>query len=310
MSTCTVWGDPHYVTFDGALAHFQGSCSYIITESLRHSSNETQYKVVATNKHRGNNLVSFVSSVDIYLSNPPESVHVRLGPYKRVKVNGAEVSLPTTAGTFGQVMRQGSYIVFDAVDVVVQFDGSSTLLVRMGRNYQNRVTGMCGNFNGDPTDDKVLPNGTLAENDNQFGHSWKSETSEAGCGSNDERSGDRLSDCRFIEEYTELCRVITNTSGPFSSCHLHSDPQPFFTSCVYDLCLYTPANGMLCSAVSAYEKTCTNLGLSIPDWRSPLRCAETDPCEQLDCAEHEWCGKKNGVYGCFCDEHHHRPNNE
>uniref|UniRef100_A0A096M0V5 VWFD domain-containing protein n=1 Tax=Poecilia formosa TaxID=48698 RepID=A0A096M0V5_POEFO len=271
MSTCTVWGDPHYITFDGALAHFQGSCSYIITESLRHN-NETQYKVVATNKHRGNNLVSFVSSVDIYLSNPPESVHVRLGPYKRVKVNGAEVSLPTTAGMFGQVMRQGSYIVFDAVDVVVQFDGSSTLLVRMGRNYQNRVSGMCGNFNGDPTDDKVLPNGTLAKNDNQFGHSWKSDTSEAGCGSTDESSGDGLSDCRFTEEYTELCRVITNTSGPFSSCHLHSDPQPFLTSCVYDLCLYTSANGMLCSAVSAYEKTCTNLGLSIPDWRSPLRC--------------------------------------
>uniref|UniRef100_A0A3B5Q3M8 VWFD domain-containing protein n=1 Tax=Xiphophorus maculatus TaxID=8083 RepID=A0A3B5Q3M8_XIPMA len=264
MSTCTVWGDPHYITFDGALAHFQGSCSYVITESLRHSNNETRYKVVATNNHRGNNLVSFVSSVDIYLSNPDQRVNVRLGPNKRVKVNGTEVSLPAAAGNFGQVMRQGSYIVFNAADVVVQFDGSSTLLVRMGRNYQSRVSGMCGNFNGDPNDDKVLPNGTLAQNDRQFGHSWKSETSQAG--------GDGRSDCRFIEEYTELCRVITNTSGPFSSCHLHSDPQPFFTSCVYDLCIYTPANGMLCSAVSAYEKTCTNLGLSIPNWRSPLRC--------------------------------------
>lgn len=310
MSTCTVWGDPHYITFDGALAHFQGSCSYVMTETLSHINNETQYKVVATNKHRGNNLVSFVSSVDIYLSNPPESAHVRLGPNKRVKVNGVEVSLPTTAGTLGQVMRQGSYIVFDAVDVVVQFDGYSTLLVRMGRSYQNRVSGMCGNYNGDPTDDKVLPDGTLAQNDNQFGHSWKSETSQAGCGSTDDRSGDGLSGCQFIQEYTELCRVITNTSGPFSSCHLHSDPQPFFTSCVYDLCLYTPANGMLCSAVSAYEKTCNILGLNIPDWRTPLHCAETDPCEQLDCAEYEWCGKKDGVYGCFCDEHHHRPNNE
>jgi len=87
MSTCTVWGDPHYITFDGALAHFQGTCSYIITESVGHSNNDTQFKVVATNNHRGNNLVSFVSAVDIYLSKETESLHVRLGPNRRVKVN-------------------------------------------------------------------------------------------------------------------------------------------------------------------------------------------------------------------------------
>ncbi|KAG7227877.1 hypothetical protein INR49_013671 [Caranx melampygus] len=247
LSTCTVWGDPHYITFDGALAHFQGTCSYIITESVNHGAT--------------------------------------------------------------QVERQGSYIVVDAINLIVQFDGRSTLLVRLSQHCQNRVAGMCGNFNSDPADDKVLPNGTLAQNDNEFGHSWKAPTSQQGCGSTDEDSGG-LNSCTFVEEYSELCSVITNTSGPFSDCHLHSDPQPFFTSCVYDLCLYTPANGMLCSAISAYERSCSVLGLNISDWRSALHCAETDPCEELNCTENEWCGEKDGVYGCFCDEHHRRPNNE
>lgn len=92
------------------------------------------------------------------------------------------------------------------------------------------------------------------------------------CGSTDEEIGDRLNECLFTEEYSDLCSVITNTSGPFSACHLHADPQPFFTSCVYDLCLYTPANGMLCSAVAAYERRCSVLGLTIPEWRSDLQC--------------------------------------
>ncbi|GLD74527.1 IgGFc-binding protein-like protein [Lates japonicus] len=310
MSTCTVWGDPHYITFDGAVAHFQGTCSYIITESVSHSTNETRFWVAATNNHRGNNRVSFVSAVDIYLSNQLESEYIRIGPNRRVKVNGSEISLPATVGTLGQVVRQGSYIVVDASDLVVQFDGRSTLLVRIDQNRQNRVTGMCGNSNRNPADDKVLPSGTLAQNDNEFGHSWKAPTSQPGCGSTDDRSGGGLSDCTFREEYTELCSVITNTTGPFTACHLHSDPQPFFSSCVYDLCLYTPANGMLCSAISAYERTCSVLGLDIPEWRSGSQCAESDPCEHLNCTEYEWCGEKDGVYGCFCDEYYSRQNNE
>ncbi|XP_076616110.1 alpha-tectorin-like [Chaetodon auriga] len=310
MSTCTVWGDPHYITLDGAVAHFQGTCSYIITESVNHRTNETHFQVTATNNHRGNNRVSFVSAVDIYLSNQPESANIRIGPNRRVTVNANEVSLPTTVGTLAQVVRQGSYIVVNTIDLIVQFDGRSTLLVRVGQNRDSRVTGMCGNFNSDPADDKVLPNGTLAQNDNDFGHSWKAPTSQPGCGSTDEKSGDGLSNCPFKEEYSELCSVIANTSGPFSACHLYSDPEPFFSSCVYDLCLYTQANGILCSAVSAYEETCSVQGLNIPEWRPALRCAESDPCEQLNCTEYEWCGEKDGVYGCFCDEHHHRPNNE
>uniref|UniRef100_A0A8D3B7F2 Alpha-tectorin-like n=1 Tax=Scophthalmus maximus TaxID=52904 RepID=A0A8D3B7F2_SCOMX len=247
MSTCTVWGDPHYITFDGALAHFQGTCSYIITESLSHGTNDTQFQVAATNNHRGNNLVSFVSAVHIYLSNQTD----------RVYVNGSEVALPTTIGTFAQVVRQGSYIVVDASDLLVQFDGRSTLLVRIGQNHRNRVTGMCGNFNNDPADDKVLPNGTLAQNDNE-------------CGSTDGMNGDGLSNCGFRDEYNDAC-------------HLHSDPQPFFTSCVYDLCLYTPANGMLCSAVSAYERTCTVLGLNITEWRSALHCGTFALYSSINC---------------------------
>ena len=65
-------------------------------------------------------------------------------------------------------------------ELVVQFDGHSRLLVRLSPNYHQSVCGMCGNHNNNPADDKVLPNGTLAQTDRQFGQSWKSDASSPG----------------------------------------------------------------------------------------------------------------------------------
>ncbi|XP_058628361.1 scavenger receptor cysteine-rich domain-containing group B protein-like [Onychostoma macrolepis] len=38
--------------------------------------------------------------------------------------------------------------------------------------------------------------------------------------------------------------------------------------------------------------------------------ALSDPCSEVSCTEDEWCGEKNGVYGCFCNESHRRPDPE
>lgn len=90
------------------------------------------------------------------------------------------MSPPVTVGTLAQVLNQESNVVVVANDLIIQYDGSSTLIVRLGNRWQSNVTGMCGNFNSDPADDKALPDGTLTQNDNEFGNSWKEATSQLG----------------------------------------------------------------------------------------------------------------------------------
>ncbi|XP_077065364.1 alpha-tectorin-like isoform X1 [Siphateles boraxobius] len=308
MSTCTVWGDPHYITFDGAVAHFQGTCSYEIAQTCGNvTDSDLQFRVVATNRHRGNMVVSFVSAVDVWLSQHEQHMHISIGQNRRVKVDGNAINAPAyQINDLVEVHEEQGFVILNAFnEFIVHFDGHSSLLVRVSERFYGSLCGMCGNFNGNPADDKVLPSGELASDDISFGHSWKSDTSIPGCGARDQTGN--VDECPSRQRYSDLCSIITNTSGPFQNCHLHVDPAPYYYSCVYDLCLYTRANGMLCSAVEAYETACAILEIQIPEWRSGLRCDVRDRCSELSCSEDEWCGKKNGVYGCLCNEDHHRP---
>ncbi|XP_073722617.1 alpha-tectorin-like [Misgurnus anguillicaudatus] len=307
MSTCTVWGDPHYITFDGAVAHFQGTCSYEIAQTCGNATDEDlEFRVVATNRHRGNMAVSFVSVVDVWLSHHGQQAQITIGQNRRLKVNGNSTDSSTfQISDLVEVYEEPGFVVLNAFnEFTVHFDGQSTLLVRLSQSFHGSVCGMCGNYNGDPADDIASPNGDLAPNDNDFGNSWISDTSTPGCGASDRTANP--DECPFKQEYSDLCSIITNTNGPFQECHHHVDPAPYYYSCVYDLCLYTAQNGMLCSAVQAYEAACVVLGTQIPEWRSSLQCSERDPCSALNCTEDEWCGEMNGVYGCLCNENQPR----
>lgn len=69
-ATCTVSGDPHYLTFDGALHHFMGTCSYTLTRPCWSRSLENYFVVSATNEFQGGNLeVSYVKAVHVQVFN-------------------------------------------------------------------------------------------------------------------------------------------------------------------------------------------------------------------------------------------------
>lgn len=65
-ATCVASGDPHYLTFDGALHHFMGTCTYLLTEPCWPSYRENNFVVSATNEVRDGNLeASYVKAVHV-----------------------------------------------------------------------------------------------------------------------------------------------------------------------------------------------------------------------------------------------------
>ncbi|XP_069497601.1 IgGFc-binding protein-like [Ambystoma mexicanum] len=296
LSICTVTGDPHYFTFDGATATFQGACAYEVSQTTN-STSDFSFRVIAENRHRRKQQVTFVSGVQVRMTLNGISTHITVGQSRRVQVDGAVIPLPASVGSLANITFQGrSVLIKTTKNLEVQYDGIGTLLIRAGPEYKKKLTGICGNFNGIPDDDKVLPGGNKARNDQEFGNSWKSDMSSAGC--KNEVKPPTWTPEDAGPEVKHLCSIITNHTGPFEDCHWYEDPEPFHAACLYDLTLYGTDNVMVYSAIGSYEQVCNTHGVTVPSWYPEGYCCLLDSCEILDCSDNAWCGEADGKYTC------------
>uniref|UniRef100_A0A4W3IMY0 VWFD domain-containing protein n=1 Tax=Callorhinchus milii TaxID=7868 RepID=A0A4W3IMY0_CALMI len=246
FSICVVTGDPHYFSYDGALTHFQGTCEYQVS-AVCHNLTLPWFRITTENRNRGNSLVSFIY---------------------RVHVGGQPVSLPAFPSLGVSVLvRDGTVVVQVGDNLEVRYDGASTLLLRVAQSYAGTLCGLCGNFNGNPADDKLLPDGQPASNDTHLGNSWRAEGGKA---------ESRESECTDPPpgHRHPLCDVLTADPGPFAQCHWQVDPRHYYTSCVFDTCAYGMDRLTLCRAVGAYAAACALHGFQVSSWRNATDCRE------------------------------------
>uniref|UniRef100_A0ACB8FS17 Uncharacterized protein n=1 Tax=Sphaerodactylus townsendi TaxID=933632 RepID=A0ACB8FS17_9SAUR len=310
LATCSVSGDPHYFTFDGAVAHFQGTCAYEISKTDP-SFSDLSFRIVAANKNFRNRQVSFLYRVEMWLSFEHFSFHVVLEQGKDVLVDGTSTPLPARLKEVANITQTRDIVTVTVrPNLEIEYNGRHALFVRVGPEYQGKLHGMCGNFNNNKKDDKVLPDGKSAKNDSEFGNAWISDTSSPGC-SNDLGQSEP---CSELPQFEQMCEILRNRSGPFSECHWHESPDLYYESCVYDLCYYGLTNRMLCAAIEAYDEMCTAAGVKLPDWRQALECDVACPANSY----YDFCGSACAttcanlssssectepcVAGCFCQE--------
>ncbi|PIK34070.1 putative IgGFc-binding protein [Apostichopus japonicus] len=281
VGICNIWGDPHYLTFDSRQYLFQGDCEYTLVVPCVESAEMVEFLLSGNNmKDKPSDVSSKLHEILLFVENNTYTIN------DRVFVNDVEVTLPYRGADGVFIYLQTPKVVLSTTfGLQVTFDGSNDAQIQISTDWKDMVCGLCGNFDGDESNDFMLSDGTQTEDVNEFASSWTTGFRE--CLPPPEIIDPCEEGSDEYEMAEDLCYILLDPLGPFSGCHNSADPGPFYTACIYDLCANLPDDSNLCNSLEEYASLCRSRGGEPDNWRDlTSQCPLTCP----DGFEYDVCG--------------------
>ncbi|XP_078275996.1 mucin-6-like [Rhinoraja longicauda] len=260
--TCQVYGDGHYMTFDGKRYTFDGNCEYIFVEDrcLREIGT---FQILTESIPCCENGVTCSRNIRIIF----EDKEIILLSGNRV----SETSLGKNQCTENlyTIHNVGLYLVITFPNgITVIWDKRTRFSITLDPRWKNKVCGLCGNFNENIEDDLTTKGNSLVTSFTAFGNSWKSIQS---CSNtvNEIYPCDNNPYCLTWAQ--KRCSIIT---GPvFQACHKMVNPILFYDACVQEACACDMEGKYqgLCTAIAVYAEACNKAEVCIR-WRTPEFC--------------------------------------
>ncbi|XP_028642724.1 mucin-5AC [Grammomys surdaster] len=262
LATCAVYGDGHYITFDGQRYSFNGDCEYTLLQDNYggNGSSQDAFRVVTENIPCGTTGTTCSKGIKIFLGN----YELKLSDSKMEVVQRDEGQEPPYF-----VHQMGNYLVVETdIGLVLLWDKKTSIFLRLSPEFKGKVSGLCGNFDDNAINDFTTRSQSVVSDMLEFGNSWKLSpscpdvlVSKDPCTANPYRKSWAQKQCSIIN------------SATFSACHAHVEPAKYYEACVSDACACDSGGDCecFCTAVAAYAQACHEVGVCV-SWRTPDIC--------------------------------------
>ncbi|XP_067915744.1 mucin-19-like [Heterodontus francisci] len=260
---CLVYGDGHYVTFDGKRYRYTGNCEYILVEDRCNQGNST-LQIIIESVPCCENGVTCSRNIRILI----EGKEFNLNDGRVIRAEKAYGQIQCTNDSYS-IHTVGLYLIITfSKGITVIWDKRTRVSITLDPIWKSKICGLCGNFNGDVADDLTTKGNSLVTNTLEFGNSWKSSPS---CSDalNQTFPCDRNPYCLTWSQ--RKCSILKD--AVFQKCHKKVDPTPFYDACVEEACACDLEGKYLgfCTAVAVYAEACNKAGVCI-HWRTPDMC--------------------------------------
>ncbi|XP_065738566.1 mucin-5AC [Phocoena phocoena] len=261
-ATCAVYGDGHYLTFDGQRYSFSGGCEYTLLQDHCGGDGSAQdgFHVITEDVPCGTTGTTCSKAIKIFLG----SYELKLSDGNMEVIEKEQGQLPPFS-----IRQVGNYLVVDTdVSLVLLWDKGTSIFLRLSPEFKGRVCGLCGNFDDNALNDFTTRSQSVAGDVLEFGNSWKfspscpdAQAPKDPCTANPYRRSWAQKQCSIINAVT------------FSACHAHVESARYYEACVSDACACDSGGDRecFCTAVAAYAQACHEAGVCV-SWRTPDIC--------------------------------------
>ncbi|KAM9190271.1 mucin-5AC-like [Mergus octosetaceus] len=289
---CSTWGNFHFKNFDGDIFYFPGVCNYIFASNCKSSYEDFNIQIRRTMVENATMITHVIMKL--------EGAVVEL-TRTSVLVNGQQVQMPYNhMGVL--VERSNSYLKVSAkLGLTFLWNEEDALLVELDKKYANQTCGLCGDFNGIPTNNEFISQNTKLTAV-QFGNRQKIDGPTEQC--DDPIPTTVLKNCS--SEFASICETVL-TSEAFTSCNVLVDVQNYIETCIQDLCHCdtSMADFCMCNTFAEYSRQCAHAGGQPLNWRTSELCPKSCPFNM----QHQECGSpcsdtcSNPERSALCEDH-------